>query len=243
MTERGGAWDAGTVYVLRPATSGGAWKKSTLFSFQNTVTGANPIGNLLFDTAGALYGALSIGPGARGGIVYKLTPPAAPGQAWSEMALHRFTGGNGSGPLGGFFFDTSGGLYGVTKAGGRFRAGVAFRLVPPVSADNPWTETVLHSFSGGRDGGAPSAPPFQDTNGSLYGVVGSGGSSDKGGVYKITPPALSGGRWRQAIVYSFHGPDGFGPNTVLSTDGSGKIYGAAAAGGPRQAGTIFALLP
>jgi hypothetical protein len=128
------------------------------------------------------------------------------------------------------------------KAGGRFGRGVAFRLVPPIGAANHWTETVLHLFSGGRDGGAPSAPPFQDTAGSLYGVVGSGGSSDRGGVYKITPPAIAGGRWSQAIVYSFRGPDGSRPNTQLSTDGSGKIYGATAAG-ELLAGTVFALRP
>jgi hypothetical protein len=223
--------------------SGGAWKESVLFSFDNAVTGASPVGSLLFDTAGALYGALSMGPGVGRGVVYKLIPPAAPRQPWSEAALHRFADGDGNGPLGGLFFDTNGGLYGVTKGGGRFGAGVAVRLAPPITAGNPWTETMLHSFSGGRDGGVPSAPPFQDTTGSIYGGAGSGGLSDKGGVYRITPPATAGRAWSQAVLYSFHGPDGSRPNTVLSTDGSGEIYGATAAGGSRQAGSVFALRP
>lgn len=70
-TQNFGAHDEGTVFELIP-TQEGKWKKQSLsFSGQN---GANPIGGVIFDSAGNLYGTTS-GGGATGyGVVFRIAP-------------------------------------------------------------------------------------------------------------------------------------------------------------------------
>ena len=48
-------------------------------------------------------------------------------------------------------FDQAGNLYGTTQAGGATDYGVIFKLTP--NPDGSWTETLLHHFTGGKDGG------------------------------------------------------------------------------------------
>jgi uncharacterized repeat protein (TIGR03803 family) len=63
----------------------------------------------------------------------------------------------------------------VTSSGGAHAAyGTVFRL----AADG--TETLLYSFTGGKDGGNPFATPLFDGLGNLYGTTAEGGSQ-KGG--------------------------------------------------------------
>ncbi|MGC9945015.1 MAG: choice-of-anchor tandem repeat GloVer-containing protein [Bryobacteraceae bacterium] len=50
------------------------------------------------------------------------------------------------------------------------------------------TETVLHTFTGGEDGGEPYAGLMRDSAGNLYGTTYGGGISTNGVVFKITPP-------------------------------------------------------
>ena len=54
----------GTVYELSPpAEKGGAWKETILYSFPTAKQGYLPNGDLVFDSAGNLYGATSFGGG------------------------------------------------------------------------------------------------------------------------------------------------------------------------------------
>jgi uncharacterized repeat protein (TIGR03803 family) len=101
-TLEGGQFGAGTVYQLSPPTTqGGAWTEQVLYSF-GSVTGdsLNPITSLMFDSAGALYGASENGPDSCGdglyyycGTVFKVSPPSTQGGSWTEQVLHSFTGG------------------------------------------------------------------------------------------------------------------------------------------------------
>ncbi len=92
--------------------------------------GNGPIGGLIFDASGALYGTTWFGGnlGGDNGTVFKLTPPATPGRAWTETQLYGF-GHNGSGasPQGSLIFDASGALYGTTFVGGLQGCGGADR--------------------------------------------------------------------------------------------------------------------
>ncbi len=48
--------------------------------------------------------------------------------------------------------------------------------------------TVLHSFTGGHDGGAPEAALIADKTGALYGTTYGGGANGAGGtVFELTP--------------------------------------------------------
>ena len=95
----------------------------------------------------------------------KHVPPAAP----SFIVLHAFTGGDGSGPIAGLLRDGAGNLYGTTRNGGDSGAGVVFKVSPTGA------ETVLHSFTGGADGGYPLAGLIRDGAGNLYGTTNLGG--------------------------------------------------------------------
>ena len=128
---------AGTVFQLSPA-AGGAWTKITLYNFQGSPAndGATPAG-VTFDSTGALYGSTQYGGtnadcGVVGcGTVFKLSPPSAPGGAWTEQVLYSFQfGSDGAYPdvplllLGTTF-------YGETaEGGGRANAGTVFSFTP-----------------------------------------------------------------------------------------------------------------
>src|SRR5579862_2005205 len=47
--------------------------------------------------------------------------------------------------------------------------------------------TLLHQFSGGLDGGAPTPPPVEGIDGNYYGMTSAGGSNGWGTIYRWTP--------------------------------------------------------
>jgi uncharacterized repeat protein (TIGR03803 family) len=127
----------------------------------------NPMGNLIFDAAGNLYGTASTGGTWGLGGVWKLKPHA--NGTWTMSALRVFANADGAVPSAGLVFDAAGNLYGTTTQGGAFGGGVVFKLAP--NPDGTWTESVLYSFTAGADGGAPMAGLIFDTAGNLYGTT------------------------------------------------------------------------
>ena len=122
----------GVVYKLSP-TSSGPWVFTQLheFSDQKPNNGFMPMGNLLLDNSGALYGTTSEGGKCTGGLVYKLTPQL--GGSWAETVLHPFAclPGDGNAPFSGLVSDGAGDLYGTTASGGaNFNAGTVYELTP-----------------------------------------------------------------------------------------------------------------
>src|SRR5664279_873123 len=66
-----GLYGYGMIYQLAPSASG--WTETTLYSFQGTTDGLGPVGGLIFDRAGNVYGTtVAAGAGTGGGTVYKL---------------------------------------------------------------------------------------------------------------------------------------------------------------------------
>jgi hypothetical protein len=109
-TEVGGVYGDGTVFELRK-TCHGQWKEEVLHSF-NSNDGTSPVGGLVFDKAGRLYGTTAVG-GASGcsgygcGTVFELIPGA--NHRWTEKVLYSFSGGTDDGwPRGGVIFDAAG---------------------------------------------------------------------------------------------------------------------------------------
>ena len=131
LTRLGGSQsNTGTAFQLSPA-SGGAWTETTLYSFTGGDDGGEPCGTLIFDQAGNLYGTASGNGQNIPGTVFKLTPPSAPGGAWTETTLHKFGGSNdGLSPLAGVIFGKGGALYGTTSGGGSSGGGTVFTVVP-----------------------------------------------------------------------------------------------------------------
>jgi uncharacterized repeat protein (TIGR03803 family) len=233
-------------FLAASGPAGAATTFSTLYDFQNHGDGGYPNAGLIFDASGALYGTTTVGGTDRVGSVFKLTPPATPGGAWTEIVLYSFTGGSGDGanPYGGLIFDASGALYGTTNAGGTAALGTVFKLTPPATSGGAWTESVLYSFKGGSDGANPYAGLIFDGSGALYGTTNAGGTPGFGTVFKLTP---SGGAWTESVLYSFKGgSDGANPYYgALIFDTSGALYGTTNAGGSSACGggcgTVFRL--
>jgi hypothetical protein len=74
---------------------------------------------LASDANGVLYGTDRGLPGSTNPqTVYKLTPPASPGGAWTYSLLYTFDGSEGVNPIGRLVVDSSGHLFGVTIDGG-----------------------------------------------------------------------------------------------------------------------------
>jgi uncharacterized repeat protein (TIGR03803 family) len=170
----------------------GTWKEKTLYAFQSG-GGDNPEGSLVLDKAGNLYGTTLEGGGKdrKGrGVVFKL---AKSGDKWRETVLHVFRGGNdGQFLYGTPVLDKAGNLYGTTEQDGKYGCGTVFKLAP--HPGDAWKETILHQFTGGSDGCAPSFEALiSDAAGNLYGTASEGGNPgcyDKNGcgvVFEITP--------------------------------------------------------
>ena len=183
-TYGGGANGYGTVYEL-VSGSGGTWTEKIVHSFSlNLIDGAYPVGGVVFDPSGNLFGTTKYG-GAFGngnglGAVFELSP--TPEGTWTEQILHSFTGGltNGDGdyPTAGLTFDAAGNLYGTTSGGGVPAEGIVFKMSRSGGA---WTEQVLYAFSAtGSDGHAPQPGVIFDSAGNLYGTTTAGGSNSFG---------------------------------------------------------------
>jgi uncharacterized repeat protein (TIGR03803 family) len=234
-TESGGTYEAGTVFTLKP-NKDGTWTEIILHSFNGT-NEINPIGELIFDLSGNLYGTTRGAPGYGLGTVFKLTPN--PNGSWTESVLHSFSGTDGAAPAARLIFDTSGNLYGTTVAGGAVDNGTVFELMP--NQDGSWKESVLHSFHY-KDGIYPYSSLIFDSAGNLYGTTVLGGSSGNGTVFKLT--LNKHGRWKESVLHSFdqNGGDGFYPYAGLILDSAENLYGTTSSGGAyEEFGTIFKL--
>jgi uncharacterized repeat protein (TIGR03803 family) len=252
----------GTVYELSPPTQkGGAWTETVLYNFKGDTDGQLPVGDLVFDEQGNLYGATQYGGGYGScnssfyqhcGTIFKLSPPKTKGGKWTEKVLHGFKGGkDGANPNGGLVFDSKGAIYGTTFIGGYNcphnsgqGCGTVFKLLPPTVIRSSWAESVLYKFSGPPDGSGPAAGVIFGSSGPLYGTTANGGKSGsgQGTVFQLVPG--SNGRWREKVLYSFQfGNDGNEPRAGVILDAKGNLYGTSAGGGAVGGGTVFRLKP
>jgi uncharacterized repeat protein (TIGR03803 family) len=253
-TGGGGTHDMGTVFKLTPPVLGQtAWTGSVLHSFAGGADGSNPSAGLIADASGVLYGTTGGGGTHDMGTVFKLTPPASGQTAWTESVLYAFTVAHGRDPFASLTADATGALYGTTSDGGlkchRVGCGTVFKLTPPASGQIAWTESVLHSFTGGTDGRDPEASLIADVRGALYGTTDDAGSPNCHGggcgtVFKLTPPAPGQTAWTKSVLHSFTGgADGREPEAGLMADASGALYGTTRAGGAYDHGTVFKVTP
>jgi uncharacterized repeat protein (TIGR03803 family) len=165
-------------------------------------------------------------------------------QAQTESTLYSFTGATtGNNPIAGLIADAAGNLYGVAEGGGNISdcggagCGVAFELSP--DGTGGWTQTVLHTFTGGNDGAFPNSTLLLDAAGNLYGTTFQKGSGNGGVVFELSPRSSG---WSETVLYAFSAStgDGTDPNFIVR-DAAGNIYGTTALGGPSNSGTVFKL--
>jgi uncharacterized repeat protein (TIGR03803 family) len=168
----------GTVFELSPV--GSSWVLTIIHDFDGN-DGGLPIGGLISDRFGNLYGANSIG------VIYRLTPNDG---SWSFNTLATVQGrcqslilGPSCGPWDTLAMGADGSLYGTAYALGVYGYGSVFRLTP---SNGGWIYNDLHDFTNGSDGSYPIGGVTLDASGNLYGATTYGGSAGGGVVFEIT---------------------------------------------------------
>jgi uncharacterized repeat protein (TIGR03803 family) len=207
-------------------------QEQVLYSFSGGVDGGNAATGLVLDSHGNLYGTTVVGGTQTCGTVFELSPNA---ESWQETVLYNFgCFSDGKNPHGGVTFDKHGTLYGTTVSGGSgsgcdsYGCGVVFAL-------NGQSESVLHSFTGGKDGFGPGGGVVVDGAGNLFGTTPDGGAHSWGVVYQVSPHG------QERVIHAFNGKDGAVGSLGLLLDVKGRLYGVTELGGANNAGTVFEL--
>lgn len=198
-----------------------------------TTSGASPYSTLVFDGAGNLYGTTQGGGSSNCsggcGTVFRLVPASG---GWSYQLLHKFQGQDGNdGAYPSFtsslVLDTVGNVYGSTSQAGIHGYGTIFEVSP--TANGPWKENIIHSFTNGDDGALPQAGLTFDLAGNLYSTTTAGGYFGMGTVFQLQPK--TGGGWMEPVNTLFNFTTENGSYAPVVFDSAGDAYGTEYGGG------------
>jgi uncharacterized repeat protein (TIGR03803 family) len=165
------------------------------------------------------------------------TLPAQSAYAQTLTVLHNFTGGrDGANPHAGLTMDAHGNLYGTAKNGGA-GFGTVYKLG---HAGSGWTLNPLYVFGGGSDGANPVARVIFGPNGTLYGTTEQGGvpgdcEGGCGTVFNLQPQPTACTAafcpWIETVIYRFLINGGASPESEVTFDAAGNLYGTTYSGG------------
>jgi uncharacterized repeat protein (TIGR03803 family) len=254
--------DFGGVFKLTPPSAGKtAWTESVISTFDNGANGGQPVANLIADARGNLYGVVlgNINQGEPS-TIFKLTPRDQTRTTWTTTILHSFVSGapEGSYPQGGVVMDAKGNLYTTTSNGAgkgcnfQVGCGTVFELSPPANGGISWKVTVLHTFTGGPDGGTSEAGLAIDAAGNLFGTTRYGGSTTtysigSGVIFEVTAAKKFSVLYEYegyccSSIYGQHVYDGqFSYAAPLLWNGS--VFTTTTSGGLHDLGGVFELSP
>jgi uncharacterized repeat protein (TIGR03803 family) len=135
--------------------------------------------------------------------------------------------------------DKEGKLYGTSQGAGDGGYGVVYKLTP---RSGTWQLDVLYSFHSESDGIIPAGGVVLDSKGNLYGATVEGGHYvNFGALFRVRH---EGKTWKESVVFSFDGWDGYGPQPGLIWGVDGQLIGATEVGGSNGgAGVVYALRP
>ena len=229
--------------------------------------GSHPSGDLIIDSAQALYGTTTMGGQFGAGTVYKIIHNTVTG-THRHIVLYDFCNNigcaDGGQPVAGtLILDTDGSLYGTASmggpTGGTDGAGVVYKLTPNAH-HTAYTYSILYNFcrtGGCTDGMTPTgnltyagaaSGALYDKTSPLYGSTVGGGGHNAGVVFSLTPQ--TGGTMKEVPLYFFCSKggsntcsDGKNPNGGIGIDDNGNIGGTTALGGNSNAGLVFRLTP
>jgi uncharacterized repeat protein (TIGR03803 family) len=208
--EEGGAGTAGVVFSLSPPSSpSGSWSLSPIWTFTGGDDGATPVGTLIMDKAGVIYGTAQFG--GSGFCPMTRWPYYGESDSVTEPSLHApFVGVGANG------------------------CGVVFALSPPTVAGAAWTQTLPWSFAGGFDGANPVGKLIRVEPQTIWGTTPLYGGdpnsqtdypSFSGNVFTLAPPSGGKGTYTETTVNSFQFKlGGFYPRGGLVSGPGNKYY-------------------
>jgi uncharacterized repeat protein (TIGR03803 family) len=213
-TESGGANGYGTVFEWVKSTS----TISVLANF-NGSNGSYPVGGLVEDANGNLFGTTDGGYGS----VFEWVRSTG-----AISVLATFDGANGANPYAGLVEDTDGNLFGTTVQGGTNGYGTLFEWVQTTG-----TMSVLANFDG-TDGSAPEGTLVEDANGNLFGAAVGGGTNNNGTLFEWVKSSAT-----LSVLAKLNSTDGTSPYGQLVEDRAGNLFGTTRSGGTNNDGTVF----
>lgn len=202
-----------------------SYSLDVLAQFTGEGAGARPVGQVVVDAQGDIYGVTIVGGTDELGTLFKVAAGAR-----TATIVHQFTGTGGSAPVGNLVLDSHGNLFGITQFGGAKDSGTLFEL-PAGSA----TLQTLYSFDPAT-GASPAGGLVVDANDNIYGTAQTGGANGNGIIFKL--PA---GSATPVTIATFEGTNGRRPIAPLVIDASGDLFGATARGGSADGGVIYEL--
>lgn len=233
ISDYGGTFGGGLAFRLERDGSG--FTELANFSYPIADDGSNAAPPVVLAMNGLLYGTTRAGGFSNLGVVYRMKPDGS-----DYGILHQFSGVNeGADPAGGVVDGHDGYLYGTTISGGTQARGTVFRI-----GYDGGDYSVLYNLRTNRAGANPIdpanplAPLLVASDGFLYGVGTSGGSANRGGIFKAARDASF-----FTNLHSLVPGEGRSPVAALTEGPDGLLYGCTDAGGSgtNNAGTIFRL--
>jgi uncharacterized repeat protein (TIGR03803 family) len=219
----------GTVFSID-----GNHKETNLHSFAGSPDANLPLGNLVLDADGNLYGATFYGGGSAGsagpGTIFEINSSGA------ESLFYVFgPRANGTNPNGSFLRDSAGNFIGATTYGGGGSCNNGFLPGCGViyKVDPAGNEMVLHSFTDKEDGEYPNSL-FEDSAGNIYGKA---GFNNYGDVFEIDTAGDFSVLYNERFAAQID-------NLILGP--SGSFYGTAGGGSSAcngGCGLVFQLTP
>lgn len=233
-TVHGGAADYGTIYKMNAAT--GARTELLSFSGNGTSnTGRSPMGKLIADGAGFVWGT-TVGGGVNdNGTVFKVNVLSG---VLTTVVMFSNNGATnkGASPYEGLVNDGLGSVWGTTWGGGALGLGTVFKVN---AATGELTTLVEFSGSGATNKGAnPYCALTADGAGFLWGTTRLGGDGNFGTLFKVN---IATGELSTVLHFTNNGVSNQGrePTSALLNDGHGFLWGTTMAGGVTDYGTIY----
>jgi uncharacterized repeat protein (TIGR03803 family) len=235
----------GIVFRLTPNPDG-TWTESTIYDFAGAPDAAVPIGSLVLDVDGSMYGATSYGgpgpcilghnefnPPYGCGALYKLTPS---GGGWKETVIYSFSRGQGlaRNPSGGLILDKPGRLLGTSWYGGD-GDGAFFQLE---QTKEGWEQSIPYRFYGNPDGSHPVGRLSVGPQGNLFGA-GGGGTNRSGTVFELERTTRG---WKERVVFSFGSAD-VGPSAGPTVNSQDHVYGTLSDIYSSHFGEVYEVIP
>lgn len=230
-----------TLATLLSIVAANASSFSVLHSFAGNADGCLPVGGVVLDTAGNLYGVTHGGGGGLCGVSGSWGTVFEIPKNGSETVLYSFPGGSGGWEPSALVLDNEDNLWGTTIEGG-LAGGLIFEII--TSRDK---EKVIYEFGEDSQHDGCDSEGAMVANGSndFFGTTLGCGKYNSGTVFELKPHG------HESLRYSFKGGgDGSEPLAGPIIDSDGNLYGTTQFGGRVDAcirgtgcGTIFRLSP
>ena len=217
--EAGGFTNAGTIFVLN--TNGSGYRP--IFQFGRGTNAAKVPNGLIEGSDGFLYGTTQSGGSNNFGVAFRI------GKDGTNYGILKTFGADARTP-GKLIEGVDGWLYGLSFSGGTSGRGTVFKL-----QKDGGNFTVLRNLGAGSEGYFPLGGLVQTADGSLFGTTTSGGISNVGNVFRISPDGSDYRRLHDFVG----GEDGQRPQASLMADANGTLFGTTASTGRGIAGTVF----